>query len=58
MHLDMSIDQLGPFRPLPELSRRAGPLPGLCLSEAGTFPGGGVSGIPGRSTAKRILADG
>ena len=58
MHLDMSLDQIGPFRPLPGLSRREGPLPGLYLSGAGTFPGGGVSGIPGRSTAKRILADG
>lgn len=47
MHLVMTQDQLGPFRPLP----------GLYLSGAGASPTGGVSAVPGRAAAKALLAD-
>lgn len=57
MHLDMTMDQLGPFRPLPELASRRGPVAGLYLSGAGTAPNGGVSAVPGRAAARRVLAD-
>jgi phytoene dehydrogenase-like protein len=39
-----------------ELTRYATPLPGLYLTGSGTFPGAGVSGAPGRNTARVILA--
>jgi phytoene dehydrogenase-like protein len=55
MHFDLSLDQLGPFRPTVELNRRRGLPGGLYLSGAGTFPTGGVSAAPGRSTAKQLL---
>src|SRR5262249_38814230 len=57
MHLDMSLDQMFTFRPLPELSSYRGPLPGLYLTGAGRHPGGGVCGASGRSTARAVLAD-
>jgi phytoene dehydrogenase-like protein len=57
MHLDITLDQVGPFRPLPELSRYRTPLRGLYLTGAGTPPAGGVAGIPGRATARALLAD-
>ncbi len=57
MHLDMTMDQLGPFRPLTELSDHRGPIPGLYLSGAGTAPTGGVSAVPGRAAARRVVGD-
>lgn len=56
MHLDVTLDQIGPFRPLPDFAGGRGPLPGLYLTGAGTHPAGGVSSVPGRTTAKVILA--
>ena len=38
-----------------ELSRHRGPVPGLFLSGAGTFPGAGVWGAAGRNTANAVL---
>ena len=38
-----------------ELSRHRGPVPGLFLSGAGTFPGSGIWGAPGRNTATTVL---
>jgi hypothetical protein len=32
-------------------------MPWLYLTGAGTFPGGGVSGLPGRNTAQALLTD-
>jgi beta-carotene ketolase (CrtO type) len=56
-HVDMSIDQLLDLRPTPSLSRYRTPLAGLYLTGAGTHPGGGIHGNPGRNCARRILAD-
>ena len=39
-----------------ELTRYATPVPGLFLTGAGTFPGAGVSGAPGRNAAQVVLA--
>jgi phytoene dehydrogenase-like protein len=39
-----------------ELTRYATPVPGLFLTGAGTFPGAGVSGAPGRNAASVVLA--
>ncbi len=55
MHLDMTLDQMFMFRPLPELAQYQTPIPGLWLTGASTHPGGGVSGAPGYNTAHEVL---
>lgn len=58
MHLEMSLDQMFMFRPLPELSEYKVPgLPGLYLTGASTHPGGGVFAASGYNTAQVILRD-
>ena len=54
-HVEMSLDQLLAFRPSPSLSGYRTPIGGLFLTGAGTHPGGGVTGIPGRNTAAVVL---
>jgi beta-carotene ketolase (CrtO type) len=56
-HLDMTIDQLFSLRPAPGFSRYRTPVPGLYLSGAGTHPGGGVHGMPGKLAAAAVLDD-
>ncbi len=55
MHLEMSIDQMFFFRPLPELSSYKTAIPGLYLTGASTHPGGGVFGASGRNSAQVVL---
>lgn len=57
MHIDMSLDQMFMFRPLPEIAYYRTPIEGLYLTGASTHPGGGVSGASGRSAARAVLAD-
>jgi phytoene dehydrogenase-like protein len=57
MHVEMTLDQMFSYRPLPELSRYRTPVDGLYLTGASTHPGGGVFGASGRSAARAILAD-
>ncbi|WP_336086010.1 phytoene desaturase family protein [Nocardia sp. SSK8] len=58
MHVEMSLDQMMLWRPLPELSNQRVPgAPGLYLTGASTHPGGGVSGASGRSAARLVLTD-
>lgn len=57
MHLDMALDQLFMFRPLPELANYRTPIDGLYLTGASMHPGGGVSGAPGKNTATIMLHD-
>ena len=57
MHLEMGLDQMFFFRPLPELSSYITPVPGLYLTGASTHPGGGVFGASGRNTAQVIARD-
>ncbi|BCK57063.1 phytoene desaturase family protein [Nocardia wallacei] len=58
MHVEMSLDQMFFWRPLPELSGQRVPgAPGLYLTGASTHPGGGVSGASGRSAARLALRD-
>ncbi len=57
MHIDMSLDQMFMFRPLPELSQYRTPITGLYITGASTHPGGGVSGASGRNAASALLAD-
>jgi phytoene dehydrogenase-like protein len=58
MHLEMSLDQMFMFRPLPKLSEYKVPgLPGLYLTGASTHPGGGVFAASGYNTARVILRE-
>ena len=58
MHLEMSLDQMFMFRPLPELAEYKVPgLPGLYLTGASTHPGGGVFAASGYITARVILKE-
>jgi hypothetical protein len=57
MHIDMSLDQMFMFRPLPELAMYKTPLSGLYLTGASAHPGGGVSGASGRNAASAVLRD-
>ncbi len=54
MHVDMSIDQMFSFRPLPELSKYTTPLPGLYLASASAHPGGGIFGAAGYNCSKIV----
>jgi beta-carotene ketolase (CrtO type) len=54
-HIEMSIDQLLGFRPSPSLSGYKTPIEGLFLTGAGTHPGGGITGVPGRNAAQVAL---
>lgn len=55
-HLDMTLDQMVFFRPLPELANYKTPIEGLLLTGAGTHPGGSISGMPGRNTARAFIS--
>ncbi|WP_072806334.1 phytoene desaturase family protein [Rhodococcoides yunnanense] len=58
MHVEMSLDQMMMWRPVPQLSGHRVPgAPGLYLTGASTHPGGGVSAASGRSAARIALAD-
>lgn len=54
MHVEMSIDQMFSFRPLPELSQYRTPIAGFYLTGASTHPGGGVFGASGRNAARVV----
>jgi beta-carotene ketolase (CrtO type) len=55
-HLDMSLEQMLLFRPLPEIANYTTPIEGLYLTGAGTHPGGSISGMPGRNCAKVFIS--
>ncbi|WP_353933193.1 beta-carotene ketolase CrtO [Okeanomitos corallinicola TIOX110] len=54
-HIDMTLDQMIFFRPLPELANYKTPVDNLFLTGAGTHPGGSISGMPGRNCARVFL---
>lgn len=54
-HIDMTLEQMMFFRPLPELANYKTPIDGLFLTGAGTHPGGSISGMPGRNCAHVFL---
>lgn len=45
------------FRPLPGYSRHRTPIAGLYQTGASTWPGPGVTGLPGALSARRVLGD-
>jgi len=56
-HVDHVPTRMGPVRPAAGVGGYRTPAPNLYLSGAGTHPGGGVSGLPGRHAALALLAD-
>ncbi|MDZ8094165.1 MULTISPECIES: beta-carotene ketolase CrtO [unclassified Nostoc] len=54
-HIDMTLEQMLCFRPLPELANYKTPIDNLYLTGAGTHPGGSISGLPGRNCARVFL---
>ena len=56
-HGKLDLDQLFSARPVLGHGDYRAPLPGLYMCGAGTHPGGGVTGAPGRNAAREILAD-
>ena len=54
-HGQMALDQLLFMRPVPGFARYRTPVDNLYLCGAGTHPGGGVSGAPGRNAARALL---
>jgi len=54
-HGEMTLDQFFHMRPVPGYARYRAPVAGMYLCGAGTHPGGGVTGLPGRNAAREIL---
>jgi phytoene dehydrogenase-like protein len=57
MHLEPALDQWFAWRPLFGLAGYRMPIEGLYLCGSGAHPGGGITGLPGRNAARRVLAD-
>lgn len=55
-HGELQVDQLMLNRPTFAVSGYDTPLEGLYLASAGSHPGGGISGLPGRNAARHILS--
>ena len=56
-HGALTLDQIYSARPLLGYAAYRGPLERLYMCGAGTHPGGGVSGLPGRNAAREIIRD-
>ncbi len=56
-HGKLSLDQMFSARPMLGHGAYRGPLKGLYMCGAGSHPGGGVTGIPGRNAAREVLHD-
>lgn len=56
-HGEHTLDQLYTMRPVLGWAQYRTPIPGLYLCSAGTHPGGGLTGGPGRLAAHAILQD-
>ena len=57
-HGELTLHQSFMMRPVHGAAQYDSPVDGLFLCGAGTHPGGGLTGLPGRNAAKRILAMG
>ncbi len=56
-HGQMGLEQMFAMRPVPGWGQYATPIANLYLCGAGSHPGGGLTGLPGRNAARQILAD-
>jgi phytoene dehydrogenase-like protein len=57
MQGELTPDQMFTFRPIPNFGDYRSPVAGMYLCGAGTHPGGGVMGVPGRNAASVVLRD-
>jgi phytoene dehydrogenase-like protein len=57
LHGQLTLDQLFSARPVLGYASYRMPVAGLYLCGAGAHPGGGVTGLPGRNAAFRIIRD-
>ena len=57
LHGSMDAYQMGAMRPIPELSGYRAPVSNVYLCGAGSYPGGGISMLPGRNAAQVIFCD-
>ena len=57
MHGVMALDQLWAARPILGHGDYRAPIAGLYMCDAGTHPGGGVTGMPGHNAAREIVRD-
>jgi phytoene dehydrogenase-like protein len=55
---ELSLEQLGPFRPVAGWSRYRTPINNLWLCGSCVHPGGGIMGAPGELAAKTLLKSG
>jgi len=55
-HGELSMHQSFMMRPVHGAAQYETPIDGLYLCGAGSHPGGGVTGMPGRNAARRVLA--
>jgi len=55
---ELSLEQLGPFRPVAGWSRYRTPIHNLWMCGSCTHPGGGIMGAPGELAAKTLLQSG
>ncbi|MGA0023227.1 MAG: phytoene desaturase family protein, partial [Burkholderiales bacterium] len=56
-HGALTLDQLWSARPVLGYGDYRSPVNRLYLCGAGTHPGGGVTGLPGRNAAREIIRD-
>lgn len=56
-HGELSLNQLFTMRPILGWAQYRTPIAGLYLCGAGTHPGGGVTGLPGRNASREIVRD-
>ena len=56
LHVDVTLLRSGGLRPALGFGPGAKPVTGLHLGGAGSHPGGGVTGLPGRLAARQILS--
>lgn len=56
-HGEMTLDQMFFMRPIAGWAQYRTPVRALYLCGAGTHPGGGVTGLPGRNAAREVIRD-
>ncbi|MBS0364731.1 MAG: NAD(P)/FAD-dependent oxidoreductase [Proteobacteria bacterium] len=54
-HAELALDQFMMMRPVPGAAQYRAPVDGLYLCGAGSHPGGGLTGLPGRGCALAVL---
>jgi len=56
-HGELAFDQFFMVRPVPGAAQYSTPVEGLYLCGSGSHPGGGVTGLPGRNAARRVIEE-